>query len=517
LDDQGEVQTFVAARSEVGLADYVNQQVGVTALSVSLRTDIPYLLVDQVTPLDQAASTQPPAPLASVLVDGPIDPVDGQVQLASYDTDIMLDAYGIPQPFDNLAPPVATGKPSCPQCGYGIAQPGATVVPAVPGQPAYPSPALPSVPGAACPCGPVGRIYGRAEFLWWWTTGMDLPELVTTSPLGTPQNSAGILGQPGTSVLLGQEEVLNESHDGARFLIGGWIDRCQWIGLEGDYFFLSEASENFTFSSTGNPILARPFFNVLTGLQAAELAAYPGLVAGSINVTATSELQSVAPRLKLNLLCEAPSSGPTNLPFGYRIDLMGGYRFLQLDESLHIVEQQTTIPDQVGETVAFIHALDQFDTTNTFHGGEVALEWDGYRGPWSVEVLTRLGIGSTNREVQIRGRTRTTTQGVTVNNSGGLLALSSNIGNYEEDRFSLIPEVDAVVGYAVTPQLRLKAGYTLLYWNNVARPGDQIDSSLNPNLFPPEIPNPGAQRPAFALQDHSYWAQGVSVGVDYRW
>jgi Putative beta barrel porin-7 (BBP7) len=35
------------------------------------------------------------------------------------------------------------------------------------------------------------------------------------------------------------------------------------------------------------------------------------------------------------------------------------------------------------------------------------------------------------------------------------------------------------IGYNLTYNLRATVGYTFLYWNTVARPGDQIDTSLN--------------------------------------
>jgi hypothetical protein len=36
----------------------------------------------------------------------------------------------------------------------------------------------------------------RVEHLQWWSTGMNLPPLVTMSPPGTPVNQAGVLGAP---------------------------------------------------------------------------------------------------------------------------------------------------------------------------------------------------------------------------------------------------------------------------------------------------------------------------------
>src|SRR5262249_22126476 len=75
-----------------------------------------------------------------------------------------------------------------------------------------------------------------------------------------------------------------------------------------------------------------------------------------------------------------------------------------------------------------------------------------------------------------------------VTNLGGLLALQSTIGRQSRDRGAVIPEFGVQVGYQLTRHLRAYAGYTLIYWGEVARAGDQIDLTVNPNLLPPATP-----------------------------
>ena len=41
------------------------------------------------------------------------------------------------------------------------------------------------------------RVWGRVEYLLWFSDGRNLPALATTSPAGTPQNQAGVLAQVG--------------------------------------------------------------------------------------------------------------------------------------------------------------------------------------------------------------------------------------------------------------------------------------------------------------------------------
>jgi hypothetical protein len=52
-----------------------------------------------------------------------------------------------------------------------------------------------------------------------------------------------------------------------------------------------------------------------------------------------------------------------------------------------------------------------------------------------------------------------------------------------------------------------------LYWSNVARPAEQVD--LGVSQFPPEPPA-GAHRPQFLFSASDFWAQGLSLGLDYR-
>jgi hypothetical protein len=95
---------------------------------------------------------------------------------------------------------------------------------------------------------------------------------------------------------------------------------------------------------------------------------------------------------------------------------------------------------------------------------------------------------------------------------GGLLAQETNIGTFQQDRFSVVPEVGVTLGCNLTRQLRATVGYTFVYWNNVLRSGDQIDRSLS--QLPPEPPT-GDHRPSVPMNVTDFWAQGMTFGLDY--
>src|SRR5262249_39282749 len=114
----------------------------------------------------------------------------------------------------------------------------------------------------------------------------------------------------------------------------------------------------------------------------------------------------------------------------------------------------------------------------------------------------------------------TTPAGVTSVFTGGLLALPSNIGHFQRDRFAVVPELNLKLGYQFSPSLRFTVGYDLIYWSRVIRPGGQVDPVLDVN----QIPNFGAvappvavSRPAVLFKDTDFWAQGISFGVELRY
>jgi hypothetical protein len=356
------------------------------------------------------------------------------------------------------------------------------------------------------------------EYLMWYQAGMESPALVTTSPASTAQGQAGVLPLA-TTLYGGNNDILSDRMSGTRVRFGWWFANNPNLGIEGEYLGFGTQTENFDRQSTGTPILARPFYNAVTGLEDSELVAFPNVVSGRVRTEATSKLDGAAVRFRRLLCCSSGcgispiSCGP--VPSQSRIDATLGWRFFQLSESLEIREDLTSL--NTNNPGSFV-LTDDFSTRNQFNGAELGVHWMGRRGYWSLDMLMRLGIGNTRQEVIIAGNTQTT-QGANVTNaSGGLLAQRTNSGTFTRNQFGMVPELGATLGYQVTQHLRLTAGYSFIYWSNVVRPGDQIDTTVNPNLLPPENPTQTAfLNPRFAFQDSDYWVQGLSLGGEYRW
>ncbi len=379
------------------------------------------------------------------------------------------------------------------------------------------------------PCGPPEWLWGQVNVLAWWTKGMPLPALVTTSPAGTPQAQAGVIGAEGTEVLFGDEDLFADARLGGQFRLGGWLGPRRWVGVDFDYLGLEDERAGFLAASVGDRILARPFFNVGTNTLTSDsaLVAYPNLLAGTIYIEADSQFQTAGAHLIANVLCNigarcnggAEAGGCSK---GWRVDLLGGYRYLGLDEGVLVRETLvTTVTPRTG-----FQAFDQFTTNNDFHGGELGLSAK-YRGQrWWAEGLLEVALGRTKTKTLIDGQTLLIVppgaeDGQATVMTGDLLALTTNIGQYSTKSFAWSPQVAVTLGYQLSPQLSVKAGYSGVFLSRVLRPAGVIDTGVNemniPDPTDPELVPTGPRRPAATFDETTFWAHGFNLGLDYRW
>jgi hypothetical protein len=139
-----------------------------------------------------------------------------------------------------------------------------------------------------------------------------------------------------------------------------------------------------------------------------------------------------------------------------------------------------------------------------------------YRGRWFLDLTGRVALGVNNRSATIAGNTTTTVPGGnTTTTAGGLLSQPTNIGTYNDSVFSVIPAVQFNLGYQVTRNFRVYTGYTFLYFSNVARAGNQINTNVNSSQIGGD-PLVGAANPTFAFKSSGLWAQGITLGGELR-
>jgi hypothetical protein len=193
-----------------------------------------------------------------------------------------------------------------------------------------------------------------------------------------------------------------------------------------------------------------------------------------------------------------------------------------VDDRLQINNSTDVRPQIFG---AHFEAEDLFDTQNKFHGGELGLLGEFGRGPVTLSVLAKVGLGNMNEVVNIAGQSALTDAGgFTSYYQGGVLALPTNIGTYKQDKFAFIPEMEIKLNFKLTRHLEATVGYDFIYWSTLALAGEQIDTSagglptVNSSQWLGGALDPaGGTSPAFSgIKDSSLWLQGLSVGLTLR-
>jgi hypothetical protein len=271
---------------------------------------------------------------------------------------------------------------------------------------------------------------------------------------------------------------------------------------------LGENSQRF--GTPADSILARPFFDTQANAESSQVIAFPNVWGApfSFNATSTENFQGAEA-----LWRRAIVNGGDG-----RIDMLVGYRYARLSDGLLINDSTTSSGTAAVAPGTRFEFSDSFRTQNDFNGADIGFNTQWRRGRWKLDTLLKMGIGNTHTKVSIDGSTAiTTSQGRNVF-TGGILALASNSGEHDSNQFSVMPEVGFTLSYDITCRLSASIGYTLLYWSDVARPGDQIDLNVDSAQFPSGAnPTPAAGlHPAFALHTSDFWAQGINLGLNYR-
>jgi hypothetical protein len=367
--------------------------------------------------------------------------------------------------------------------------------------------------------GPRGpRFYAAVEYLLWSVKKDHTPPLITTS---APQDF-GIIGRPTTRVLFGGDGVDGGTRSGARFTAGLWLDPCGDKAVEVSGFFLGDKRENFAASSAFFPVIARPFFSLNRNAEFSELTAFPGVSTGSAAVASRSSLWGLEANLRCKECCGCFHVRDCGPAVDYRVDLFGGFRYLDLDERLTVTEQiQNLATSPAPFTNIRATVVDSFAAHNQFYGGQVGAAAEFHRGPWSLNVRGKVALGDTHEQLTINGgQLFILPNGTRQTFTGGLLALPTNIGRFERDRFGVVPEINLNIGYQINDHWRAFVGYDVLYWNSVLRPGEQIDRVLDETLipnFPSGAAPAGRNRPVPLFHQSDFWAQGVNFGLEFRY
>lgn len=360
-------------------------------------------------------------------------------------------------------------------------------------------------------CGPDRRIWFGGEYLLWATRSMGLPALVTTSPVGTPRADAGVLGDPRTTIVYGGQNVDSDFRSGIRLYSGVWLDDNRTIGLESSTFYLQPTGDGARFRNfNNNAIYARPFFNADPAVNRpdSQVAVYPDTIAGEIAVNSKTKFWGTDLSARANLF------GTGEL----RIDVLGGYRYLQLQDTVTIRENLVVLDPNGGFPVGTnIQIYDNVYSNNVFNGGAIGAAAEFRTGRWFAMGRSTVSLGSMYKQIQIAGAAQIAEpRGLPTTTLGGILTQPTNIGTFSSTAFAVVPEATLAVGYQLSDLIRAYVGYTFLYMSNVARAGDQFDLTVNGTQLAGGQPN-GSPRPIFVRNDTDFWAQGINFGAEIRY
>jgi len=397
--------------------------------------------------------------------------------------------------------------------------------------------------------------YADADYLLYWVKHGPSPVLLTTAPNNgrniDPRNgntvlTGGILGEPGTVTLFTGRDIDYQTFSGVRGAFGFNLGDDAFWSLEIGGFMLPKNSIDYSNfgGANGTPLLTVPFLDAATGLNnsldisSQDVNGVPYL-RGGIRIQSDIFVWGY----EANVVAHSIRTGDRS------VDLIAGFRCLDLTENLRI--DQTVTPTADGNITIqnpnagfgkdnYFNVLanksvfinDQFGTRNQFYGGQVGGRFNWAMGALSADLNMKVALGVTHMQASIDGTSiaeATNKGGVNVTTPGGVFALKSNIGNYAQNQFTVVPEIGLNLKYALTPQLAIRLGYSAMYWSNVARPGAQIDPVLNSKL----VPTGGLQgfagnttafqfgqeqgRPFFAFRDTAFWAHGINVGMEFRY
>lgn len=387
------------------------------------------------------------------------------------------------------------------------------------------------------------RYWVRKEFLLWWIK--DAPRTIPFGTTGPAPASGftplpGFLGQPGTEIVLGDQPSSFGIRPGTRIVGGFWLDDERRLGVEANYLFLGGSSTGSTVRTSGQPgapNFAIPYFDA-TGaavnssfhpqnhVPGEAIWALPGSLGGYKGILGNSQ-QSQLQGSELNLLAPLVDDG------GLRVSGLGGFRWLQLREDMSFDVATRGVPSG-SAAGSFFGSQDKFVALNNFFGAQIGGRAEGHSGAWFFQGTAAVALGVMQENADINGLSRTSSGTInypTVNAGGmilpgGIFAQRSNGGSHSSDRFAVVPEASLRIGYQLTKALRLSLGYTFLFASGVERPGNMLDRRINSTLSgladasrasgQTHNAAAGPALPAFHLHDSSFWAQGITFGVECR-
>ena len=339
-------------------------------------------------------------------------------------------------------------------------------------------------------------------------------QLDSSVPLGTT-GPAGSFGLPNANGVRSVSSNFGDDlHNGGRFSLGVWINPEAGYGVEANAFILEDRGGRSTIRSdaNGSTTIARPFFDTVGQASNVRLVSAPGTYAGSLDASSSSLFWGA----EYNPVFRAVQRERMS------VDLIGGFRFYSLEESLAVSDRSVALARGQstfnGAAVAGTAVSDRFSTQNRFYGGVFGARANFGYERWTFNLIAKVAVGAVREYASVEGTTTALAANGQAAGSavGGLLAQSGNRGRSRDTEFAVAPDFMAKLWYQVTPGMALFGGYNYMYISNVARPGSLVDGRVNPNTIPssPTFGTPGGGVfPIRNVDSTEFWAHGASAGL----
>jgi hypothetical protein len=353
----------------------------------------------------------------------------------------------------------------------------------------------------ACDALPGSRFWANADYLLWWGKKAETPALIQTVPTALAVSGGTLPAGSATTFFPPDEKLDFGSFNGIR-LTAGYNFGPNW-GIDISGFLLETKTINSAIFGDGSPVsqgIARSYLQAGTGTPISLFFNLPGEYAGGVTAAADSQFYGGDINVRYDwyrLFCD-------------RCDLLAGFRYSGLEEGVAI-NGVALFPDNTLFTVS-----DSFRTRNNYYGAQVGTHTQWYFGKLSTDLILKGGIGGVHQQVTATGSNSFTTTAGTDTEQGGLYARGANTGEFTRDKFAFAGEIGANLGYAITPNVRLRIGYTINYLSSVARAGSMIDPLLNEQniRFVAQPAASTAVAPTFNWNRASeFWVQGINFGI----
>lgn len=348
---------------------------------------------------------------------------------------------------------------------------------------------VPSVAECRPGCPPQFTTWFAGEWLIGRARGVGLVPVVTTGPASAGL-LAGAVGQPTTAPLFGGNRVLTDWRSGLRVEAGVWFDPDHTTGASARFYSLFSATDRLSLRPDGTAVVDVPQFVPAGGavVQFPAFVGYPGAASGRVDAVARTTF--LGGDLNLRRLLGRNDAG--------RVELLAGYRHLYLSDEL----TSSFAANPVGLALApRVSGGDVLHSRNNFAGPQLGLYASTGGARFLLEGHAATALGVTAADIDY-ARARTISAGVNpLATAAALVALGvpavtaaqvAALANQPvatqtalsdtRTYFGVVGEGGVRAKWFVTDHVRLTAGYSFLYWNNVRRGTGEFTNTgaLNP-------------------------------------